>query len=118
MARTEKWLASEQFGSRNRHSAIAQALNKRLLFDHIRVHHHPTCWVFTDAKACYDRIVHTPASLALQRMGLNKTVVTSLFTTVAKMRHYVRTGLGDSRRSYTCGMIPFQGVGQGNGMGP
>jgi hypothetical protein len=118
MANAERWLAPEQFGSRNRYSAIAQALNKRLLFDYIRVNHHPTCWVFTDAKSCYDRIVHTPASLALQRMGLSKEVVSSLFTTIAKMKHYIRTGLGDSIMSYRSGAIPFQGVGQGNGMGP
>jgi hypothetical protein len=68
MAAAERWLAPEQFGSRNRHSAIEQALNKRLMFNHIRVHHIPTVWVFTDCKSCYDRIVHTPASLALQRI--------------------------------------------------
>lgn len=118
MAAAEQWLAPEQYGSRNRHSAIGQAMNKRLLFDYIRLNHYPTCWVFTDAKSCYDRIVHTPASLALQRMGVAGEVVSSLFKTVASMRHYVRTGLGDSISSYTSRGIPFQGVGQGNGMGP
>jgi hypothetical protein len=118
MSASERWLAPEQFGSRNKHSAIAQALNKRILFDCIRVHHHPTCWVFTDAKSCYDRIVHTPASLALQRLGVGKAVVKSLFNTIANMKHYIRTGLGDSKKSYQSGLVPFQGVGQGNGMGP
>jgi len=118
MSSADKWLAREQFGSRKRHSAIAQALNKRLLFDYIRINHHPTCWVFTDAKSCYDRIVHSPASLALQKLGVHPSVLYSLFSTVAKMRHYVRTALGDSSNSYSSGGIPFQGVGQGNGMGP
>jgi hypothetical protein len=118
MAAAERWLAPEQFGSRNRHSAIEQALNKRLMFDHIRVHHIPTVWVFTDCKSCYDRIVHTPASLALQRMGLAKEVVMSIFSTIAGMRHYIRTGLGDSKNFYTTAAIPFQGVGQGSGLGP
>ena len=118
MYNAEKWLAPEQYGSRSRHSAICQALNKRLTLDYIRVNHLPSVWILTDAKSNYDRIVHTPASLALQRMGLSKEACKCMFQTVGRMRHVIRTSLGDSHGGYTSGDMPFQGVGQGNGMGP
>jgi hypothetical protein len=113
-------LAPEQYGSRKRHQAIDQCLNKQLTFDLSRQLHQPMALCANDAKSCYDRVVHSVASLCLQRIGCPKPVVISMFETLQNLRHHVRTQYGDSVLSYEAlqGNIPIQGLGQGNGAGP
>jgi Reverse transcriptase (RNA-dependent DNA polymerase) len=112
-------MATEQFGSRKMHQAIDQCLNKRLTFDLSRQLHHPMALCANDAKSCYDRIVHSVASLCMQRVGCPKPVVHSMFETLQQLRHHVRTRYGDSTASYNAALdIPIQGLGQGNGAGP
>lgn len=42
-----------------------------------------------------------------------------MFETLATATHHVRTGFGDSSRSFhPPSNVPFQGCGQGNGAGP
>jgi hypothetical protein len=72
-----------------------------------------------DAKACYDRIVHSCASLCVQLVSTdpNPSLVvcsnwsTPLNTTLPVFGEY-KTFFKQS------GLIPLQGVGQGNGAGP
>jgi hypothetical protein len=113
-------LAPEQFGSRKRHQAIDQCLNKRITFDLSRQLHAPMALCANDAKSCYDRIVHSVASLCMQRIGCPKPAVHSMFQTLQHLRHHVRTRYGDSTTSYDAAAsdIPIQGLGQGNGAGP
>jgi hypothetical protein len=93
-------IAKEQYGSRKKHSTGAVCSN--------------------DAKACYDLIGHTPASICMQRQGVPKTAVKCIFTTLQEAIHHVRTAFGDSDLSYGgSGWIkPLHGIGQGNGGGP
>ena len=58
-------LPKEQCGSRHGHCASKQASNKRLLFDLAHLLRRPLGVCSTDAKSCYDRILHSFASLAL-----------------------------------------------------
>jgi hypothetical protein len=115
-----KAIAQEQFGSRTDHTAIDQSLNKRLTYDIIRQKKRAGAVCSNDAKSCYDRIVHSVASLAMQRVETPVEPIVCMFTTIQNLQHRIRTVYGDSTlgfsgRLYT---IPIQGVGQGNGAGP
>jgi hypothetical protein len=62
----------------------------------------------------------TQASLSMQRVGVPKTIIKCLFTTLQEAIHKVQTGFGDSKSH--CGgkvwLVPIHGIGQGNGAGP
>jgi len=122
MARAEELqvLAPEQYGSRHGLSAIYQSLNMQLTFDIIRQWRIPAAVCSNDAKACYDRIVHAFASLAIQRLGVPIGPIQVMFTTIQQLQHHIRTIHGDSEISFSAlsSTVPIQGVGQGNGAGP
>jgi len=56
----------------------------------------------------------------MQRMGVLRSVVDCLFTTLQNAFHHVRTGFGDSIGSYggSVWLLPIHGISQGNGAGP
>jgi hypothetical protein len=58
-------LAWKQYGSRKYRTAIECALNKVLMFDILRQTKLPGGICSCDLKSCYDRIVHSFASLAM-----------------------------------------------------
>jgi len=113
-------LAPEQYGSRIDHAAIYQSLNMQLTYDLIRQQRLTAAVCSNDAKACYDRIVHAFATLALLRLGIPIGPILVMFSTIQLLHHYIRTAFGDSDRSFTgtTTQSPLQGVGQGNGAGP
>ena len=95
------------------------ALSKRLIWDSLILERRSSGWVSNDATSCFDRIVHWVVKTALRRFGLPATVTTLMFDILAKAKHRVRTGFGDSDRTFgPTGDVPFQGCGQGNGAGP
>jgi hypothetical protein len=63
-------LVWEQYGSREGKNAIEQALNKVLSFDLIRQARMDAAMCSNDAKRCYDRIVHSIASILMQRQNV------------------------------------------------
>lgn len=112
-------IAPEQFGSRAGHSAIDHALNKRLTFDFWRLKKENATLCSNDAKGCYDRIVHSVASIAMQRLGIGPSPVRLMLSTVQELQHFVRTHFGDSSVSTsTSNGDIVHGIGQGNGSGP
>jgi hypothetical protein len=113
-------LAMEQYGSRKHHTAIDLVVNKTLTFDILRQLKRPGAICSNDAKTCYDLIGHCQALISMQRMGVPKCAVQRLFSTLQEAVHYVRTGFGDSTKSYGGRMwlVPLHGIGQGNGAGP
>jgi len=112
-------MPESQYGSRYGKSAAQQVLNKVCLFELSRVQNVPLGYCSTDAKSCYDRIVHIFAALSMRKLGVPKVVVTSMLEQVKSMAHYISTGFGVSSFSYSHPPSdPFQGVGQGNGAGP
>ena len=115
-----KVIAQEQFGSRAGHTSIDQSLNKRLTLDIIRQKKRPSAVCSNDAKSCYDRIVHSVASLAMQRVGAPVEPIVCMFTTIQNLQHRIRTVYGDSDIGFNGKLfvVPIQGVGQGNGAGP
>jgi hypothetical protein len=115
--------ATEQF-SRPGRSAIDQCISKRCAIDHHRSRR--LCFAMTscDLAGCYDRIVHTAAALALLRLGISHAKVETMFASIQRMVHKIRTAFGDSEATY--GGEDFsldwrafpQGVLQGNASGP
>jgi len=49
-----------------------------------------------DMKAYYDRIVHSIASLAIQRLGILVEPIISIFKTIKQIDHLIRIAYGDS----------------------
>ena len=117
-------LAPEQYGSRRHKAADVQALNTRLFFDFTRLRRCHAIAEFIDLKSNYDLVVHSIASLCMQRVGAPKEPIICTFTTLQDMKHAVRTAAGDSDFRYggELWVIPIrpppQGLGQGNGAAP
>jgi hypothetical protein len=97
-----------------------QSLNKRLTYNIIGQNKRPVAVCLNDAKSCYDRIVHSVASLAMQRLGTPIEPIVCMFTTIQNLQHRIRTVSGDSLIGFSgkLYMVPIKGVGQGNGAGP
>ena len=96
--------------------AIEAALVKVLFFDHLRISKTPGTLTMNDLMQCFDRMTHNACAIATRRFGVNPFVVQSMITTIQKMRHFIRSAYGDSRRSYGDDKEnPLQGGGQGNG---
>lgn len=115
-------IAVEQY-SRPQRSALDHALNRVLTFDHFKYSRKPYCMASCDLKGCYDRIIHNAAAIALIRVGVPKQKVFSMFNSIQKMIHKIRTVYGDSEISYGGEDIGDwenfpQGVLQGNASGP
>ena len=92
VAEPTKSLAPEQYGSRKRRQLKrAGAICSN------------------DAKSCYDLIGHTQASLSMQRLGVPRSIINCLFTTLQEAIHKVRTGFGVSKAHYAdrCGLYQF-----------
>jgi hypothetical protein len=72
-------------------------------------------------KGCYDRIVHSFASMCMQRWGVPRQAIHAMFLTLQNLRHYVSTCFGESKVFFDAKdvhPIAIQGIGQGNGAGP
>lgn len=113
-------IAGEQYGSRPMHTANDQALNKRLQFDLWRCQRTTAALCSNDARRCYDRIVHSVASMAMRRMGVGKQATQTMLKAIQQLRHHIRTAYGDSdtfqEPKGTSDIV--HGIGQGNGAGP
>ncbi|GFH55416.1 hypothetical protein CTEN210_11892, partial [Chaetoceros tenuissimus] len=115
-------IAPEQY-SRPGRDCKDHALNRRLTLDQRQ--YDRKCWslAMSDLTGCYDRIVHSAATLALLRVGVSKTKVFAMFETIQKMVHRTCTAFGESKgsyggSSYTGWRNAPQGVLQGNAAGP
>lgn len=111
---------NEQYGSRKNKSAIDHATHKKLTYDIIRQTRLPAALCSNDAKSCFDRVVHSVACLAYERLGIKQPPVHAMVSTIQKMKHHIRTTYGDSQLALdSTGLVkPFQGVLQGNGASP
>jgi hypothetical protein len=113
-------VAKEQYGSRKNKAAIKQCLNKRLTFDLARQLKRPLAMYPNGAKSCYDRIVHSVASLCMRRTGGEEPPIVCMFTTIQNLHHSIRIVYGNPELTFSGQLwtVPIQVVGQGNGAGP
>lgn len=112
-------VAPEQYGSRKHKAADIQALNTRLFYDLVRLHQTAATSKFIDLVSNYDLVVHSIASLALQRVGTPREPIFCTFTMLQDMVHHVRTAFGDSLDKYGGDLwaIPFNPPLPGPGPG-
>ena len=81
--------------------------------------HKPTILCCNDSKGCYDRIVHGPASIAIQRAGIPIQPIQSMIGALRGFNHKIRTAYGDSEDSLNIdNRDQFHGMGQGNRSSP
>ena len=116
------YIAEEQFAKKHT-SSIDQTIAKRCFIDHNRSQRICFSIGSSDLAGCFDRIVHTAVALALLRVGIPHSKIHSMFNTIQRMVHYIRTAFGDSTISYGGDSIGNwenypQGVLQGNAAGP
>ena len=112
-------LPPEQYGGRKQHRAVIAALNKRLTMDLLRMRRQSGALCSNDAKSCYDRIVHSFASIAMRRLGAHPPAVQSMLQTIQEAKHHIITAFGPSDNHFGSGRHPpLQGLGQGNGGAP
>ncbi len=113
-------MGPENFGGRKNHRSVELSLNNRLVNDLLRCKRMAAIIASTDAKGCFDRIVHAIAFLCLRRLGMSSAPITSMIKAIQPLTHYIRTAFGDSDASYGFDPndpdgIPYMGLLQGNG---
>jgi hypothetical protein len=110
-------IAKEQYGA---HCSVDQVLNRGITSDIVCQMKIPAAICSSDAKSWYNRIVHSIASLSMQRVKVPPGPIICMFSTIQCLNHYIRTIYGDSELSFTGELwtVPIQGMGQGNGAGP
>ena len=113
-------IPDEVFGSIKDREAIEAATCRRLVADLSRMTRTPMAISSVDAQTCYDRMIHSIASICCQRWNVPKEAIISALGTIQKMKFYLRTSFGDSDDYYGGGEVglPFQGGCQGNGGAP
>ena len=62
--------------------AIDHVLNCTITFVCFRYLKQPFCLTSYDLKGCYDRILHIAAYLALRRVGVRRTKLIAMFSTI------------------------------------
>ena len=70
------------------------------MVDHIRFKQGNVALTSSDLASCYDRIIHTAAALALLRVGIPHKRIKSMFSSIQRMVHQIRTMYGDSDITY------------------
>jgi hypothetical protein len=126
MAESNNGIAPEEYSSRKHHSLAEQALNKRLIFDILCVGKQNAIDTAVNLRSNYDLVVHSGASVALQRQCMPELPIVCMFTTLQDMTHTIRTSYGTSNVTWggtNLWAFPFdhppQGLGQGtNGAAP
>ena len=115
-------IAKEQYAVKNT-SSIDQVVSKRCDIDHNQSKRQCFTLTSSDLEVCYDRITHTASAMALLRVGIPRTKIQSMFESIQRMVHKIKTAFGDSKISYGGDDIGNwmnypQGVLQGNASGP
>ena len=92
-------VAKEQFGSRHGKSCIDQMLNKIFTSDIWRQQRSSGAICSSDLKSCYDRVVHSVATMASRRWGCSVNTLRSAYGTLADLRFHIRSAFRDSTES-------------------
>jgi len=110
----------ECFGSLLEHRAIQVPLNRCLIADVMCQQCSTLALTSVDCNTCYNSIGHAPASIACQRLGAPQLLLGTVFQMIQLMKFFLQMAYGNSDRYYGGGssMLPFQGVCQGNRVGP
>jgi len=110
----------ECFGSLLEHTTIQVSLDQCLTGNVLRQRKSTLAITLVDCLTCYNSIGHAPASITCQWLGAPPSVLCTIFQTIQLMKFFLQMAYGDSDKFYGggCSALPFQGVCQGNGVGP
>ena len=87
-----------------------------MFFYYLRQTRKPGVFFASDLVQCFDRMAHPVCSLVSQRLGVGAPVIQCMLLAIQQMSHKIRTGYGDSERTYGFDTDKsLQGGGQGNG---
>jgi len=81
-------IAKEQFAIKDC-AASEQIVSKRCVIDHSKYKRLILGLNSSDLEACYDRIIHTAATLGLLRVGISHSKIHSMFSVIQRMIHRV-----------------------------
>lgn len=114
-------IAKEQFATKGS-ASIDQIITNRCYIDHNHSQKKSFALISVDLEGCYDIILHLAAALALLSIGIPHARIHSMFESIQKMIHRIRTAFGDSDIMYRGEDIGDwvnkpQGVLQGNTAG-
>jgi len=114
-------IPDECYGSRPGCTALQVSLSRVLTADITRQSWAILVVASVDCCTCYDSVGHPPASIACQRLGVALSIMATIFLSIQEMNIFLHTAFGNSELAYnrvSSTGLPFQGVCQGNGMGP
>ena len=100
LAEANDSLTGEQYGSCKDHSAIDKAINKWVLFDILRLERKTATSTAVNLRSCYDLIVHSAASIAMQWQGMLTAPIICMFAALEQMELWVCTAFEDSEEKY------------------
>ena len=109
-------ITDEQYGGRKGRRAQSIVLNKLLYYSISLQKRENAAFMDDDAKACYDRIIPSLASVEVQKWGVSKKAADLTQKIVESQKFNVKTAQGISSANYTFDANnPTFGMGQGLG---
>ena len=98
-----------------RGKSIMHTVKKLLIYDVIHLQPQPAILCSNDAKSCYDRIVHSVASIPIQLLGMPAHPMKCMIGKFQDLEHHIRTAYSPSESCmHNDFPVTFQCIYQGN----
>jgi hypothetical protein len=113
---TEKNLLNDsQAGGQKGRQSNHTALQKEMKYLYAQLRKHNIATMDNDAKACYDRIIMSLATIISGHFGVPRNTRRLQANAIRAMQFHIKTALGMSKGSYTdTNITPLHGSGQGS----
>ena len=109
-------ITDSQYGGRKGRRAQSIVLNKLMYYGITHQKREQAAFMDDDAKACYDRIIPSLASVEVQKWGISKQTAELTRTIVEQQQFRVKTAHGISHNTYSYDLSD-QTYGMGQGLG-
>ena len=95
--------------------SIMRAVNKKMIYGVIHLQRKHDILCSNDAKSCYDCILHSVASMEMQRLGRQANPMKCMIGILQDLEHQIRTAYVTLESfMHNDPPIPLQGIFQGN----
>ena len=116
LAEKKGLITDEQYGGRKGRRAQSVVLNKLMYYNITFQKREPAAFMDDDAKACYDRIIPSLASVEVQKWGISRKTSELTRAIVEQQQFRVKTAHGISNDTYAYSLSD-QTYGMGQGLG-
>ena len=116
LAETNNEITDEQYGGRKGRRAQSVVLNKLMYYGITYQRREEAAFMDDDAKACYDRIIPSLASVEVQKWGVSPKAAALTRKIVEEQQFRVKTAHGVSDNTYAYS-LDDQTYGMGQGLG-